>query len=260
MITRSDIECICNYTENSKPSQSVGQMHYIEAVVNDSEEYLLEIKKKNRDLAIDAIVDNKEDEYINREKPKWPPEDFDESSNFSSTSVVVKSISLTSSIFTNFDDLFISVINKLETLTSGHMTISKLPNVNIINNLSSNKENFEATSRKICTMIQMLNHLISSKSYIGSGTTVICGYDSINYIMDSPLFMPSNNSSESKGHINGMCVILSRYIKSNKIIVLRASKSTESGLNVINNINDGTYFMSETPGSWDRCITWFEVI
>ncbi len=196
MITRSDIECICNYTENSKPSSSVGQMHYMESVFDNDEKYLLELKKRNRDLVIDAIVDNKEEEYTNREKPKWPPDDIE--NNFSTISIVVKSLSLTSSIFTNFDDLFLSIINKLEILTSSPMTISSLPNINIVNNLLSDKENFDATSRRIYTRIQMLNHLISSKSYLGIGSTIICGYDCINYVTDSPLFVPSNNS-ESKG-------------------------------------------------------------
>jgi hypothetical protein len=41
---------------------------------------------------------------------------------------------------------------------------------------------------------------------------------------------------------------------------MRNATKSEIGLNVINNINDSTYFMTETPGSWEKCIKWFEII
>ena len=55
-------------------------------------------------------------------------------------------------------------------------------------------------------------------------------------------------------------IIPSNLINPKKVILMRNATKSEIGLNVINNINDSTYFMAETPGSWEKCIKWFEII
>jgi hypothetical protein len=71
--------------------------------------------------------------------------------------------------------------------------------------------------------------------------------------------MMSNNDGIVTGSINGMNVIPSPYIKSNKIIMMRNVQKTENGLNVINCPNDMRYFLKETP-NWNKIINWFEII
>ena len=67
-ITRDDLEKVCNYSENSKPSLPQGIIAYIDMVEDGpSDEYLRELKRKNRELAIDAVLDNKIEEFKNRE-------------------------------------------------------------------------------------------------------------------------------------------------------------------------------------------------
>ena len=68
IITRDDLEKVCNYSENSKPSLPQGIIHYIDMVEDGpNDEYLRELKRKNRELAIEAVLDNKVEEFKNRE-------------------------------------------------------------------------------------------------------------------------------------------------------------------------------------------------
>jgi hypothetical protein len=71
--------------------------------------------------------------------------------------------------------------------------------------------------------------------------------------------MMNNDDGIVTGNINGMNVIPTPYIKSNKIIMMRNVQKTENGLNVINCPNDMRYFLKETP-NWDKIINWFEII
>ena len=61
------------------------------------------------------------------------------------------------------------------------------------------------------------------------------------------------------GNISGIDIIPSHLINPKKIILMRNSNKPGIGLNVINNINDSTYYMVETP-VWEKCIKWFEII
>ena len=105
----------------------------------------------------------------------------------------------------------------------------------------------------------MLSNRIAADSYRGPATSIICGLESIHYIIENPMFH-TIKSGESIGNLYGLNVVMSNRIKSNKIIVLRSSQKIETGLNLINNVNNSTYFMVKTPNSWEDCITWFEII
>jgi len=124
---------------------------------------------------------------------------------------------------------------------------------------STSAENFHTCSRRIISRIQMLSNRIAADSYRGPATSIICGLESIHYIIENPMFQP-NKSGECIGNLYGLNVVVSNKIKSNKIIVLRSGQKIETGLNVVNNLNGSTYFMIKTPNSWENCITWFEII
>ena len=257
MITKSDIQCVCNYVESSTPSGSSLPITYVDRHADDA--YQLELKRKNRNLVIDSILDDKDEECENSGNT-WGQDPIDESET-AYISFQLKTLTLKSNMFTGIDDLYDTVLKRLESLTSSPMTTTKFqPNVTISNNISmSDRENFETNSRRIISRINMMSYLISSEGYSGPATTIICGYDTRRYIESSCIFMPSK-IGESIGIINGMNVIYSHLISRNKIIVMRAVTKTETGLNVINNTNDSTYFMAETPSSWTRYINWFSVI
>ena len=74
IISSKDLEKICNYVESKKPSLTKMSMNFIDFEESPTEEYQRELKRKNRELAIDAIIDNKVEEFKNK-KPFLNPLD-----------------------------------------------------------------------------------------------------------------------------------------------------------------------------------------
>ena len=148
-ITRDDLEKVCNYTECSIPSSSQGSIAYIDMVEEPNDEYKRELKRKNRELAIDAVLDNKVDEFKNRESFLDPLEN----EGFMSTiSAKVMSVNATASKFTDNNQLFDDIINKLDSLTSKPMNIPQSLNLIIQSDPSlTDSENEMSNSRKLMT-------------------------------------------------------------------------------------------------------------
>jgi hypothetical protein len=97
-------------------------------------------------------------------------------------------------------------------------------------------------------------------SRIGPANSMLVGLDVYMYLLKSNTFTIQNNGTTVTGNISGIDIIPSHLINPKKVILMRNATKSEIGLNVINNINDSTYFMVETPGSWEKCIKWFEII
>lgn len=57
MKTKLDLEKICNYSENTKPSLPVAQIMYIDYTNDEDERLLRELKRKKRELSIDSVLD-----------------------------------------------------------------------------------------------------------------------------------------------------------------------------------------------------------
>jgi hypothetical protein len=105
----------------------------------------------------------------------------------------------------------------------------------------------------------LISNFISSTGRTGPANTIIVGLDAYKYLLLSNGMMVLSNDGVVTGNINGMNVIPSLYIKSNKIIMMRNVQKTENGLNVINCPNDMRYFLKETP-NYSKIINWFEII
>jgi hypothetical protein len=149
----------------------------------------------------------------------------------------------------------------LEFLTSKPMVVPQNLNVSIQKDPNlTDYENESSTSRRVITRIMMVSNLISSTSRIGPANTIIVGLGAYKYLLlSNGMVMADIKDGVVDGNINGMNVIPSPYIKSNKIIMMRNVQKTENGLNVINCPNDMRYFLKETP-NWDKIINWFEII
>jgi hypothetical protein len=255
-ITRDDLEKVCNYTECSKPSSSQGSIAYIDMVEEPNEEYKREIKRKNRELAIDAVLDNKVDEFKNRESFLDPLEN----EGFMSTiSAKVMSVNATASKYIDNNQLFKEIILKLESLTSTPMNLPQSLNLTIQNDPSlTDSENEMVNSRKLMSKIMMLSNLIATTSRRGPANSIIIGLDAYKYLLRLNGIVVSNGVVS--GSLMGINIIPSPYIKPNKIIMMKTDKQSGGGLNVVRNVNDSTYFMVETPNSWDKSIHWFEII
>jgi hypothetical protein len=152
------------------------------------------------------------------------------------------------------------VMMTLESLTSKSMNIPQNLNVSIQKDHNlTDYENEASTSRKVITRLMMTSNLISSTGRTGPANTIIVGLDAYKYLLMSNGMMMNNDDGVVTGNINGMNVIPSPYIKSNKIIMMRNVQKTENGLNVINCPNDMRYFLKETP-NYSKIINWFEII
>ena len=107
IISHKDLSLISNYTESSNPSQPQMTISFIDMVESESEEMKLQRKTKNRELAIDAIIDNKIDEFNNREIPVEYTS-IDSLSGVSIISPKIKQILVKCINYTTCDEIYFS--------------------------------------------------------------------------------------------------------------------------------------------------------
>jgi hypothetical protein len=257
IISSKDLEKVCNYVESTKPSLPQVVMTFMDWVEEPNEAYQRELKRKNRELAIEAVLDNKVEEFKNRDSFLNP---LDNEGFMSTISPKINSINVQGKTYLDLTDIYTDIMITLESLTSKSMITPQ--NLNVIFQKDTNltdSENEMALSRRVITRIMMTSNLISSTGRTGPANTIIVGLDAYKYLMMSNGMMTSSNDGIVTGNINGMNVIPSPYIKSNKIIMMRNVQKTENGLNVINCPNDMRYFLKETP-NYSKIINWFEII
>ena len=257
IISSKDLEKICNYVESTKPSLPQVVMTFMDWVEEPNEAYQRELKRKNRELSIEAVLDNKVEEFKNRDSFLNP---LDNEGFMSTISPKINSINVQGKTYLDLTDIYTDVMMTLESLTSIPMITPQNLNVSIQKDPNlTDYENESSTSRKVITRLMMTSNLISSTGRTGPANTIIVGLGAYKYFLMSNVMMMSDNDGIVTGNINGVSVIPSPYIKSNKIIMMRNVQKTENGLNVINYPNDMRYFLKETP-NWDRIINWFEII
>ena len=264
IISSKDLEKVCNYVESTKPALPKIIMSFLDFEEEPNEEYQRELKRKNRELAIDAVLDNKVDEFKNRESFSTP---LDNEGYMSTISAKVKSINVQGKDYLDNSDIYVDIMKTLESLTSVPMSTPQNLNVSIQKDTSlTDSENEMALSKRVITRIMLVSNLLASTGRTGPANTIIVGLEAYKYLLLSngmmvsgfKLFTSSNDSIVS-GNINGMNIIPSPYIKSNKVIIMRNVQKTENGLNLINCTNDMRYFLKETP-NWNKIINWFEII
>ena len=257
IISVKDLEKICNYVESIKPSLPQCVMNFIDYVEDSNEEYKRELKRKNRELVIDAIVDDKVEEFKNKDSFLNP---LDNEGYMMTITPKLNSINVQGKTYLDLFDIYNDIMMTLDSLTSKPIIIPQNLNVSIQKDPNlTDYENESSTSRKVMTRIMMTSNLISSTGRVGPANTIIVGLEAYKYLLLSNGMMMSSNDGIVTGNINGINVIPTPYIKSNKIIMMRNVQKTENGLNVINCPNDMRYFLKETP-NWDRIINWFEII
>jgi hypothetical protein len=248
----TNIEKICNYSEDTKnPYQPSISISYIDMITEDEDAQLRELKRENRELAIDIILDEKdESEWENRNN--LPNTGF--SSGYTSTiSPKIFTVNTRAQKFTSFKDLECEVFNKLEILTKNvPSSIAKLAGNTLNLNIPTDNDS-EAFRRRVLTKITMCSNFIAMESGKGIANTVIVGRNAIQYVQSYEQIIDNNNTSI----LGGMNLIVSNYIDPDKVIVMRCENTPGVGLNVIFKPNDLVYYMVETPQSWEKTIKWF---
>lgn len=254
IISSKDLEKVCNYVESTKPSLPQAVMTFMDWQEEPNEEYLRALRSKNRDLAIDAILDNKVEEFNSRENSPLDNEGF-----ISTISPKINSMNVQGKNYYELGEIFKDVMTTLDNLTSKPMNIPQNLNITIKKDPNlTDYENEMSLSRKVIYKIMMLSNLIASSGRTGPANTIITGYDSYKYLMIQNAMVMTNTDGIVSGLLNGINVIQAPYIKSNKIILMRNVNKTENGLNVINCPNDLRYYLKETP-NFDKVINWFEI-
>lgn len=261
MISKEDISILCNYTESKTQINPNSKIYFIDHTNEDDEEYLREVKSKNRGLAIDAVLEDKIEEYNNRDKPNW-------ALGTDSVGVVgfkVHSMTLsTPSKFRSYDEIWNKLITHIELNTRNtHSYVSKTGMSTLtysIDKTLSDEENISKFQRKFISRIMILSNMISIHlSRRGTGTFAIVGKNIPQYI-DYGYFsnLPITNTNII-GNVNGINIIVSDKIQPNKVIIGRAETDQDGGgLMVVNDMNQ--YYMSETPRTFYKKFAWFEVI
>lgn len=253
-ISRSNIERICNYQESDKPSLPKGQIYYLDTLTSQDEWYINQQKRVNRQKAINEILDEKDDS----EELDYAPfgGTFDD---IGVSSTRVMSLSVTAQKFTGYDDLYKDILIYLDNLTKSPMKTWTQSSLDIQVQKDSrltNHENMGVIARRLLSRITFCGNIVSMNGRMGPANTVIVGLDMIDYLLSSPGLVTHIDKDNMK--INGMNLIFSEKIKSNKCIVLRSSNRLGAGLCVLKH-DDGRYFITETP-TYEKMIAWFELI
>jgi hypothetical protein len=248
IISHKDLSLISNYTESKQPSLPQMTISFIDMVESESEEMKLQRKSKNRELAIDAIVDNKIEEFKNREI--YVEEPLDSLSGMSIISPKIKQIQVQCINYTTCDEIYFAILKKLEQLTSVPMKGQSM-------DLKEETEDSQKFFRKVITNIMYCNSRIAMESRLGPGTTIIVGYKAYQYLLQSHSLLQCDEGI-CKAKISNFNVIPSNLISDNKIIIMRVSTRFENGLNCGNFTNDLRYFLKETS-DFEKCIKWFSI-
>ena len=263
---KDKLKLITSFKEElDKTSSSQAQIMYMEMISNDDEEYMREVKARNRDLAIDILLDDK-DEYEWENRHILPErQDIDVSSKYNNgtqymgvVAPKIMSMNVTGKQFISYEDVYSQVIDFLEKQTQNGKTLYNLPASTLTftqtNDPNKNdSENEEANSRKVITKIMMASNIIAQYGRIGPGTSVLVGTN----IMDK--YPSITNNMDENGMIGGMLFIVEPGIDPDKIIVCRGNRPDSSGIILMTFPNDNRFFLKETDFSWHRQYCWFSI-
>lgn len=250
---KDDIKKVCNYSDKQM-SLPKAQLMYVDMFSSEDEEYQRQVKQQNRELVVDAILDDKVDELnIFRES-----QIVDLSSHYNSTissagiPVIrpqIMQINLTSQKFESYEKVWSEVVDFLNQNTKNQKSKANGPISSLDVKLTGD---FDQDFRRIITKIQMCSSIISMDGRIGPATSLIYGkktFDYINYAINQ---FGSNN-------INGIQTYFSELIDDDKIIVCRGCNIDQPGLLLIDNSTTGNYFFDKTP-NWHKQYCWFKII
>jgi len=258
MTTSKDkLEKIVHFKEEvNKQSYPVVSLTYIEMVSDYDENKMRAMKAHNRDLAIDILLDEKdESEWDNRNiLPNTLEEQLSPFGGgyINTISPKIMSMNVSGSKFTDYDSLYVDVINYINNLTKSPKTFShgtSSLDYTITNDPNkTDSENIEINTRRVITKILSASNLISSEGRIGPGTAVLVGQN-----VDSKVDLSIIGSS-------GIKLIVEPLIDPDKVIVCRGDRPDSSGIILMTFPNDSRYFLKETSNSWDKQYCWFTVV
>jgi hypothetical protein len=254
-MTTSDFKTICNYSDKQLSLPSA-QLMYVDMISSEDEEYQRKIKQQNRELVVDAILDNKIEELnIFRENNNAV---VDLTSQYNSTvssagkqviTPKIMQINLTAKKFETYEKLWNELVDFLNQNTQSPKSKANGPYTSLDVIL---QKDFDQDYRRIITKINMCSSIISMDGRIGPASSLIYGKKSFPYINYAIGQFGSNN-------INGIQTHFSELIDEDKIILCRGNNIDQPGLLLVDNSTTGSYFFDKTP-NWDKQYCWFKII
>ena len=239
----NELKSICNYSDKQM-SHPTAQLMYIDMISQDEEEYQRKLKQQNRELVVDAILDDKIEELnIFLENNTSSVAAVSSSGNQVISPKIMK-LTLTSKKFETYQELKDEVINFLNQNTKLPKSIASGPMSSLDVKLTGD---FDQDFRKIITKIQMCSSIISMEGRIGPATSIIYGKKSSPYI------------NHALNQFNGIQTYFSELIDDDKIIVCRGNNQDQPGLILIDNSRTGSYFFNHTQ-NWHKQYCWFNII
>jgi hypothetical protein len=252
---KDQLKTICNFSDKQMTSPKA-QLMYVDMISSDDEEYQRKLKQQNRELVVDAILDDKVEELnIFRENNNTVVDlssQYNSTVNHSRTQIIsprIMQLNLTAKKFETYEKNWNEVVDFLNQNTQSPKSKANGPNSSLDVTLQND---FDVDYRRIITKIQMCSNIISMDGRIGLGTSLIYGKKSLSYIQYAQSQFDSNN-------INGIQTYFSDLIDDDKIIVCRANNIDQPGLLLIDNSITGNYFFDKTP-NWDKQYCWFKII
>lgn len=248
MISKEDISILSNYIETKQPRSVIT---YIDESESGDEEYKRQMIVKNRNFAIDAIIEDKVEEYDNFLENKT--ESLDHLDQYYPTvEFKLSSISVHSNTkLVSYEDLWNSIIDYIESNTQGQHSY-----------LLKNKigPTLKKDLSKITHKILMLSNMISILSRKGPANLVIAGTDASSHLRNNLQVLEKSNNKNLIGSINGMKIIRSNRVSPNKVIICRIEGDPHGGgLTVINDIVGGKYCITETNMTFYKKFVWFDI-
>ncbi len=236
-------------------------------ITSEDEWVINEHKRRNRQNAINSILDEDQEKYSDCDY--LLPYITDDGTAVGSIRLMSQNVIATK--FIDIESLYNDIISKLDNITSNTMKkcnfIKHDLNVKLSNDSTrSFSENLDINSRRIITKMTFIGNLLTMRSRIGPPTAFIIGDEILYYLLSTSYSLVNLSKGDGVviGNINGTQVIHSNKINKNKVIAIRSTNDTSTGLNVVNNINNGedyypTYFIGETP-TFENRVCWFEII
>ena len=243
MTTFNDkIKSICNYSEENKSMGPNVQLMYMDMIVED-DETRREVKRKKRNLTIDTVLDEVD------ENGDYTSETISSEEGFIATiSPKIMTLNTNTNPFVDDESLYNNVITFLESNTKQkhHYPIS-LDYVTMNDPHSTLEQNNGINFRRIVTKIAHASNFIAVEGRMGPGTAVIVGRNNWHWF-----------DSQSDFMLGTLSIILDENISPNKIIVARGGRIDQSGIICVKSLPDNTYCLKETP-HWEKQYVWFTV-
>ena len=243
MTTFNDkIKSICNYSEENKSMGPNVQLMYMDMIVED-DETRREVKRKKRNLTIDTVLDEVD------ENGDYTSETISSEEGFVATiSPKIMTLNANTNPFVDDESLYNNVITFLESNTKQkhHYPIS-LDYVAMNDPHSTLEQNNGINFRRIVTKIAHASNFIATEGRMGPGTAVIVGRNNWHWF-----------DSQSDFMLGTLSIILDENISPNKIIVARGGRMDQSGIICVKSLPDNTFCLKETP-HWEKQYVWFTV-